>query len=54
MSGWPAKRTPNMSKTSRSGQLAARKTPVEVGTAVASSVATLSRMRRWSGKRCRW
>ena len=43
--GWSAKYTPYMSQTSRSYQLADPNTPVTEGTGVASSVATLTRMR---------
>ena len=50
MSGWSEKRTPYMSYTSRSDQLAVRQIRQTVGTGVASSVFTLSRTRWFASK----
>jgi hypothetical protein len=44
-SGWPENRIPNMSKTSRSNQLAEGWTSTSDGTISSSRTATFSRMR---------
>ena len=53
-SGCPSKRTPKRSHTSRSGQSAARQTPVTEGTGVASPAVILTRTRRPAAGLQRW